>query len=366
MQIDSLAIHQFRNIDDAEVHFGEGFNVFFGDNGEGKSNLLEALFFSCSLRSFRTHRAQELIALNKQEAVVAARATSQNIQRFFKTEISPQKKRCSVDGKAVRNFKKHALEFIMVFFGPDDLWIMKGPPSGRRHFLDRSILNIYPGYEKLKKEYEKVLKHRNSLLKDQEKGLPDMALLDVLDQQLVVFGDKIIDLRQKYLDKNRQILAENSASILGKEHLVESFYETKEVDGSYKKNGEKLGEKIKESRHKDLARRQTTIGPHKDDLIFYLDGQKAFGYASQGQLRSVILSWKMTEIEFIRNTVDASPILLLDDVSSELDTGKNTNLFGVLNEKGHQCFITTTDKNHVKITQNRCDFSVVSGKIKPL
>ena len=364
--VQSISLLNFRNINRLTVDFSEGFNVFSGGNGQGKTNILEALFFSCSLRSFRTSKIKDLISFDCESAQLDVFVHSRDIQRSFKTQITGTKKVCQVDGKNVRNLKKYALDSIMVFFGPDDLWLMKGSPQQRRDFLDRSILNVYPDFEKLKKEYNKVLKQRNALLREQEINSDFELILDVLDQQLVLFGQKIIDLRVKYIEKNRVKFQSNTRSILGKQFEVQCFYEAKQLDSSFDDQDLNLESKISESRKNDIVRRQTLLGPHRDDLIFYMNGQNAHHYSSQGQLRSMVLAWKMTEIEFIEKTVECSPVLLLDDVSSELDTQKNSNLFDVLNEKGLQCFISTTDKNHVKLIENRCDFKVDEGAFTPL
>jgi DNA replication and repair protein RecF len=239
-------------------------------------------------------------------------------------------------------------------FAPEDLRLPKGPPSGRRRFMDRAIWNAQPLYLAEAQTYERVLKSRNALLRDG--GPPD--LLEVYDQQLARAAVAIVTRRRALIDelgpRVRDAFERVTQTGIALSISHETALDVSDIEYSIK-------QKLIAERRKDLARGATSSGPHVDDLELFLDGKPARLYASQGQLRAIVLALKIAEIEFLHMKLGDAPVLLLDDVSSELDATRNAQLFDFLKSVQCQAFITTTHRAHVLLTEERVDFQVVGG-----
>ncbi len=364
MKIESIVIRNVRNLRDVHLRPPAKFNVFVGDNGQGKTNLLETIYLVSSLRSFRASRLSEMVAIGEQQADVQALVQYQGLTRHYQVQIDDGRRKALIDGKAVRPVTKYFGDFNVVVFTPDDLHIPRGTPGERRRFLDRAVFNRDASYLATVGDYEKVLRSRNHVLKEiagkvrttqNQNSL--LAMLDVFDEQLVIIGSKIVNDRNSYLRELIPILCKSFEAITRNGLQVECSYQTECT------TVEQFASAMAASRARDIARQSTSVGPHRDDLTFSLDGHRAGEYASQGQLRAIVLAWKAAEIELITETRQQTPILLLDDVSSELDASRNSYLFEYLCNTAGQCFITTTDDKHVLLHENRADFRVASGEI---
>jgi DNA replication and repair protein RecF len=288
------------------------------------------------------------------EGRVRARVDKLGTQRLLEVALRPGHKTARVDGKAARATQYFG-GFNVVLFSPEDLRLPKGPPSGRRRFLDRAVFNAQPGYLAEAQTYERVLRSRNAVLR--EGGRED--LLQVYDAQLAQAAVPLVSRR-------RAFVAELSPFV---RRAFERVTQTGlELQISYQSMlGEdvvaELTARLVAERRRDLARGATSSGPHTDELELVLDGRAAAAFASQGQLRAIVLAMKIAEIEYLAERLGDAPVLLLDDVSSELDPTRNEQLFAFLKTVRCQAFITTTRPTHVLLTEERKDFRIVTGQI---
>jgi DNA replication and repair protein RecF len=363
VKIESIAIRRIRNLRDVLIKPPAKFNVFTGDNGQGKTNLLETVYLVSALRSFRASKLSEMTEIGQQTAEVEAIVEVDSLRRHYQVQIEDGRRKATIDGKAVRPVSRYFGDFNVVVFTPDDLYVPRNSPGERRKFLDRAVFNRDASYLATVTDYDKVLRSRNQVLKDLANNGSRFggagAMLDVYDDQLVKIGIKIINDRRRYIDELLPIIQSSFESITRNGLHVGCAYQTACTDEAT------FAALISEQRSKDIARQSTSTGPHRDDLLLTLDGNKAAEYASQGQLRAIVLAWKSAEIALITATRQQTPILLLDDVSSELDALRNSYLFDHLCGTAGQCFITTTDKKHVQIQTDRADFQVLGGTISP-
>ena len=331
------------------------FNVLSGDNGQGKTNVLEAIYLLGTLRSFRAGKTEEMVRFGAAQALVRARVEKLGTQRMLEVALAPGHKHGRVDGKGARA-SDYFGGFNVVLFAPEDLRLPKGPPAGRRRFLDRAVWNAHPAYLAEVQTYEKVLRSRNAVLRD---GGP-AEMLEVYDEQLARAAVAIVTRRRTLAEELGPRVRAAFERVTQTGLLLGIAYETALEITNIEHS---LREKLIKDRRKDLARGATSSGPHVDDLTLVLDGKPARLYASQGQLRAIVLALKIAEIEFLREKLGDSPVLLLDDVSSELDPTRNAQLFDFLKSVPCQAFITTTHRSHVLLAEERLDFQVVGGGV---
>jgi DNA replication and repair protein RecF len=267
-----------------------------------------------------------------------------------------------LDGKAVRPLSRYFGGFNVVVFTPEDLGLPRGSPGDRRRFLDRSVFNLHPGYLALAGDYDKLLKQRNTTLRNhvRDGNAKLLDLLDVYDEQLAELGVAIVQARRAFLDAIRPALEESFSAITRTGKRAGATYDSRA--GTEPTATSLLG-LLREGRSRDLATGMTHVGPHRDDLVFELDGHVAGSFASQGQLRAILLAWKAAELAVITRAHGEPPILLLDDVSSELDATRNEYLFELLASAASQCFITTTHSGHVLLARDRADYRIENGRI---
>jgi DNA replication and repair protein RecF len=357
VRIHALEARQFRNLAEVLIEPHPRFNVLWGDNGQGKTNLLEAIYLLGTLRSFRAARTEEMVRFGAERATARARVEKLGTQRLLEVQLSPGHKTARVDGKGARATDYFG-GFNVVLFAPEDLRLPKGPPSGRRRFIDRAIWNAHPAYLGEVQTYEKVLKSRNAVLRDG--GPAAGAMLEVYDEQLARAAVAIVTRRRALVDELRPRVQAAFERVTQTGLALEVSYETSlmgDIEAA-------LLARLSAERRRDLARGATSSGPHVDDLGLVLDGKEARSYASQGQLRAIVLALKIAEIEFLRATLGDAPVLLLDDVSSELDPTRNAQLFDFLQSVPCQAFITTTHSGHVLLARDRQDFRVVAGAVE--
>jgi len=366
MRVGAVELREFRNLQPTVLEPGPAFNVIVGDNGQGKTNLLEAIYLAGTLRSFRTHHTQELIAHGATQALVRARVTRSGLDRLYEITLGGKRKETKLDGKTPRSLADYFGDFNVVLFAPEDLRVPRGSPQGRRRFLDRSVFNWQPAFLADAQRYARALKARHLLLRGDRL---DDALLSAYDDELVRSGARILRARRGYLAELGPLFAHAWERITqtGDAHNATLAYEGDDVLATAgDQPGEleaRLGERLAATRAKDRARRQTSVGPHADDVVFTLAGRPAKAFASQGQLRALVLAWKTAEMQLLRARQGDSPVLLLDDVSSELDATRNQFLFDFLARIECQCFVTTTHKKHVRASGNVKYYQVLAGSV---
>jgi DNA replication and repair protein RecF len=363
VRIQLLTAHGVRNLQQLQLEPRERFNVFVGDNGQGKTNLLEAIYAVSALRSFRTSKLADMIAFGAQEARIGARVLKDELVRVYELTVAPAGRRVLLDGKAARPLSRYFGGFNVVVFTPEDLQLPRGAPGDRRRFLDRAVFNAKPEYLGAVQDYEKVLKQRNTILKMHGQGamtLPRVEeMLAIYDLQLADHGSAIANARAALVEEIRVELAQAFTAITHGERKASARYVSKTAGATV----DEILAHHKAGRAKDLATQSTQFGPHRDDLAFELDERDAGLFASQGQLRAIMLAWKTAELAVLARTHGDQPILLLDDVSSELDPARNAFLFEHLALQAGQVFITTTHEGHVLLTRDRADYRIQNSQI---
>jgi DNA replication and repair protein RecF len=359
----ALQLHGVRNLAPMVLEPTPRFNVFVGDNGQGKTNLLESIYVLGALRSFRTQKLAELIGFGRDKALLEARIERGELERRYQVEIVPRARTARIDGKSVRPLARWFGGFNVVLFAPEDLAVPRGSPRERRRFLDRAVFHREPGFLEVARDHEKVLRSRNALLRAAEGRLPprQVELLAVYDEQLARMGAALVRARLAFLDALRPRFAGAFEAITGTGLAADLAYRSEVEPGDGLE--QRLAAGLAASRARDLARGTTSVGPHHDDLEFRLAGEAASAYASQGQLRALVLAWKTAEMDLLEAAHGDPPVLLLDDVSSELDPTRNAYLFEFLRKRPGQCFITTTHSRHVLLTTERVDFRVANGHV---
>lgn len=365
MLIEALSAADFRNIAKAHIEPHPRFNIFAGKNGQGKTNLLEAIYLLSAVKSFRPQTNRDLIRFGAESARLEARVERGGSQRIVSLEIGERGKKVFLNENPVRNLQDFFGTINIVIFGPDDVLLLKGSPSGRRRFLDRAIFNGYPGYAYVTSQFDDVLKQRNALLKD---GRIDAVLLSTYDEQFIQYGAEIVERRLSFLSDFRELLVATFAEIFDADLEPTLSYGSKWLDDgvtdrrAIEKN---LERELDRTRNEERDRRHTVVGPHRDDLETFLDGKDVKSFGSQGQHRGFVLALKIAEIRFLESRFHFAPILLLDDVSSELDRDRNRFLFEFLKSRMEgQVFITTTHRDHILLDEELKSFSVWGGEIE--
>jgi DNA replication and repair protein RecF len=354
LRIERLTAEGVRNLQPVLLEPAERFNVFVGDNGQGKTNLLEAIYVVAALRSFRTSKLSELIAFGREGAAIGARVSKDELRRVYEVELAPGSRKVRLDGKPTRPLSRYFGAFNVVVFTPEDLALPRGSPGDRRRFLDRAVFNLRPDYLALAQDYEKVLKQRNAVLRADPVRV---EMLDVYDEQLAQLGVQVAEARRIFVDKLAPLLSTAFDAIARTGRIAGARYVTQTA------SADALLAQLRAGRPRDLATQSTHSGPHRDDVALELDGKDAGSFASQGQLRAIMLAWKTAELSLLGTALGDAPILLLDDVSSELDPSRNAYLFEHLAQQAGQCFITTTHESHVLLARERADYRIRNGQI---
>ena len=379
MYISEIELFRFRNLEQQRIQFAPGLTVIVGKNGHGKTSLLEAIYLLSQPRSFRGARARELprwsglpVDSPGQPAAADFCRVAANVETAAGLvevgyEIQNGERAVFVNGKPVTRLGSFLGQVTTVEFTPDELSLLKGPPANRRQFLDRTLAMIKPGYIEQLVSYNRAVKNRNKVLATLfSKG--DAAVEQQLgpwDEALISYGQTVVEARKELtaalLNPFRQAHAGLTASVETKpenhgatgEESVALVYRSSFLKGAELKSPDEIRLQLHEARERDLKYRSTSIGAHHDDLVVYLrnpeDSEKEFGRevahggASQGQIRTAALSLKVASAGLITVRTGDPPILLLDDVESELDEQRRHNLYGLILELGHQVFVTTTD-----------------------
>jgi DNA replication and repair protein RecF len=341
----NISLQQYRNYEQLRLDSFGDVNLLIGPNAQGKTNLLEAIFVLALTKSHRTSKDRELIAFDQSSAHLAANIEKKYGPLLLELTLSPQGKKAKINGLEQRKLSGFIGSLNVVMFAPEDLEIVKGTPGIRRRFLDMEIGQVQPSYLFHLQQYQKILLQRNNFLK-QLWGKDDtqQGLLDIWNEQLVEHGVKIIRKRKEFIIKLQKWAESIHHGITnGSEDLqlryVPSFGEVTEQDEAVLL--EQFMIKLRQLKEQEIRRGMTLAGPHRDDLTFFINGKEVNTYGSQGQQRTTALSLKLAEIELIKEEIGEYPVLLLDDVLSELDSYRQTQLIETFQSKV-QTFITAT------------------------
>ena len=345
MRLASLTLENYRNIAAASLVPGPELTVICGNNGQGKTNLLEAVWLLTGGKSFRSGKDIELIRRDAPFAALEAVTVGDNgkenqIRLTVGAAGTERPGRYAVwNGAAPKRASSLAGSFPAVVFDPGHLSLVKGPPDGRRRFLDAALCQLYPGYLTLYRRYVRILQQKNSLLRRAPAGLErplreKLDLLEVLNEELAACGEEVQARRRAYLDLLAPMAAENYRELSRGAEQLAICYEAQFEPGG-------LAGLLAARRDEEVRAGQSLCGPHREDLSFTLDGQPARSFASQGQQRSAVLSLKMAEADASAQITGERPVLLLDDVLSELDEGRRAYLLTRMRER--QTFVTSCD-----------------------
>lgn len=365
MHIEFLSLENFRNLSPLNLKFSSKRVFIQGDNGQGKTNLLEAIFFCATGKSFRRATHQQIIHHQANGLQLSARVERKTINHNIEITLAPKKRSIQVDGKGIKRTSSLFELLNVVAFFPDDLRIVKGSPEERRRFLDRFVANRTPAFVDAASQYTKLLTSRNALLKNSPRI--DPILLETYDDGLIEHGVVMHRARLDALESLRPFAAKHVEAILGpgsdlRVAIQSGFGE----HTSQEPLSDVFKAALRASFPKDRARGITSVGPHRADLDIFLGELEARHYASQGQQRAIVLSMKLGEVELLKEHLSAAPILLLDDVSSELDTRRTAQLFELISQVGGQVFITTTGAaNLPKTAEDQC-LVVEDGRVSQL
>ena len=356
MYIESLKLKNYRNIELLEIKPDKKTSVLFGDNAQGKTNILESVYYCATGRSHRTGSDKELVMFDKEAAFVRL-CVRDDYGRLDRIDISIKsngKKGIGINGIAVKRIGELLGTFNVVIFCPENLQLIKAGPGERRRFMDMEMCQIDKLYYYNLKQYYKILKQRNNLLKKIKQ--PDDTL-DIWDLQLAEYGSQLIKQRSGFIEKISDIASKLHSKITADKENLRLEYKPNVAEKNFYK-------KLVQNREKDIFYGNTSVGVHKDDVVFYVNDINAREYGSQGQQRTACLSVKMAEIELIKQEKNHYPVLLLDDVLSELDKSRQQYLIN--NIADVQTIVTSTgiDENIRSICKDGSIFFVKNGTVE--
>lgn len=334
MIIKSIELAEYRNYDFLTLQFDKGTNILFGDNAQGKTNILEAIYVAATTKSHKGSKDKEIIKFDSEEAHIRTYIEKEGVETKIDMHLRKSKsKGIAIDGQKIKKAADLLGLCNVVFFSPEDLSIIKNGPAERRRFVDMELCQLDNFYLYNLNHYNKIVNQRNVLLKDMymNPGLRDT--LSIWDSQLVSFGSKIIERRKLFVEQLNEIIYEIHKKLSGGKEELEIRYEPEVSIEDFEK-------KLIYNQERDIRSKMTNVGPHRDDFSFYVNGVDIRKYGSQGQQRTAALSLKLAEIELVKKITKDSPILLLDDVLSELDSNRQNYLLNSIGDI--QTIITCT------------------------
>lgn len=326
MVIKSLELADFRNYERLEISFDKGTNILYGDNAQGKTNILEAIYVSATTKSHKGSKDKEIINFDKEESHIRTYLLKENEEIRVDMHLRKNKsKGIAIDGQKIKKAADLMGLLNVVFFSPEDLSIIKNGPAERRRFADMELCQLDHFYIYNLNHYNKIINQRNKLLKDMYFNPELKETLNIWDSQLVSFGSKIIERRQQFTGQLCEIIYDIHKKLSGgKEELIIK-YEPDVLTDDFEKM-------MKINQERDIKLKQTTTGPHRDDFSFIINGIDIRKYGSQGQQRTAALSLKLSEIELVKKISKDNPVLLLDDVLSELDSNRQNYLLNSIGD----------------------------------
>ncbi len=362
MKLQKLSLAFFRNLQHVEILPGSRFNIIHGRNAQGKTNLLESIYLLGTMKSFRLAKNAEMVTWGSPCGHVEGVVEREGITREISLIVDKTGKRVRLDSKPVAKLADFFGSLNVVVFSPEDIAMVKGMPDGRRKYLDRAVFSGDASYLFYYHEYFRTLRQRNTLLRN-----GDDDGLAVWSEKLVETGARLVASRLAYLKEIQPFLRYFYGAIAGRGENAALAYQPHLTAGF--EPGEdgraKLAAALANSAAEEKRNGTTVVGPHRDDVDFLLNGKVLKRHASQGEQRSFVLALKMAEIEFIQKRHGAPPVLLLDDMTSELDRVRNKNLLEFLEKMDMQVFITTTAPENVQldVRDNNRTFQVEAGKV---
>ena len=358
MVVKQIELQNFRNYNTLCLPLHGGINILYGDNAQGKTNILEAIYLCATTKSHKGSKEKELIRLGESEAHIRMKLEKGSIPHRIDMHLKKSKaKGVAIDGISIRKSAELFGMLHVVFFSPEDLSMIKNGPAERRRFLDLELCQLNKLYLHYLAEYNKALNQRNTLLKQIGFKRELLDTIDIWDSKLLEYGEQIISCRTMFVVKLNEILPHIHNKLSGgRERLILKYEPNVEQ--------ELFAARLLEQRERDIVTKMTNCGPHRDDIRFFIGGEDIKRYGSQGQQRTAALSLKLAELELVRETIKEKPVLLLDDVLSELDRTRQIQLLNSIEDlqtiitcTGLEEFVDDREKyNHI--------YHVINGTVK--
>lgn len=357
MIIESIELKNYRNYDELHMEFSPGTNILYGNNAQGKTNILEAVYVCCTTKSHRGSKDRDMIHFHEDESHIKLNIRKNDVPYRIDMHLKKNKaKGVAINGVPIRKASELFGIVNVVFFSPEDLNLIKNGPAERRKFIDLELCQLNRLYVHSLVSYNRILMQRNKLLKELMFKPEYEETLDIYDMQLVQFGREIIRYRLDFIARLNEIIFDIHFNLSGeKEHLKIIYDPDVETDC--------FEQQLRKSRQQDIKQKTTLTGPHRDDIGFFIDEIDIRKFGSQGQQRTAALSLKLAEIELVKKIVKDYPILLLDDVLSELDGNRQNHLLSAINHI--QTMITCTGLEDFVNNRFQMDrlFQVVEGTV---
>ena len=353
MWINSIKINNFRNYKLEKINLEKNINIFYGENAQGKTNIIEAIFLCSMGKSFRAKKDKEMILLSKENASVEIEYKKLDRDGKIKIELN-NKKNVYINGIKIKKLSELLGNINIVIFTPDDINILKGGPQNRRRFLDIMISQLKPNYMYNLNLYLKTLEQRNNYLRQIKEEYKKEELLDIWDEKLSEYAINIYNYRKEFLEKINKKIKNIHQEITDNKEEIEIEYLSECI------NKEEYLKLLKGRRKLDIIKGFTTKGVHRDDFVIYINKKRLDIFGSQGQHRTAILSLKLSELNIIEEEIGEKPILLLDDFMSELDEKRRNHFLEKINDT--QVIITCTDKINIE-NKNILIYNVKEGKV---
>lgn len=374
MRLLSLELTRWRNLAACVVEPGPSINVFHGDNAQGKTNLIEGIFYVATLRTFRPGHRSGLTRWGEPGFRLRAKAAVEDRTVTFEVRLADGGRQLQVDGARVDSTDAYFGGFNVVLFTPEHLALVRGEPAGRRSFVDRALFNVDADQLQVVRRYNRVLRERNALLKRSSSMVVDPVLLDALDRQLAQAGSELVVRRLELLEELAPGLNRVHDELTDGGKTLRLGYRarglTEVVNRSQPGRDEGawcalLMDALAGRRSDDLRRGFTGVGPHADDVNLLLEDRPARLVASQGEARTIVLALKLAEVLWIHDRRTEPPVLLLDDMGSELDGNRRQVLFDYIGRMQCQTFVTTVDSRWVMDGENNKYFQIIEGEVHP-
>ena len=334
MKIKSLKLKNYRNYNLLKLDFDDAANIFYGDNAQGKTNILEAVYLSGTTKSHRGAKDKDLIRFGEEESHIEAIVEKNGIEYRLDMHLKKNSpKGIAINKMPIRKASELFGIINLVFFSPEDLNIIKNGPSERRRFVDMELSQLDKVYLSDLYNYNKIVNQRNHLLKGMGTGSDHADTLDIWDLQLIRYGNKIIERRKEFIQQVNKMISSIHKKLTGSREDIQVIYEPS--NGSLT-----LDQALRKNRDRDMRIKSTSVGPHRDDVCFMVGDLDIRRFGSQGQQRTAALSLKLSEIELVKQAISDTPVLLLDDVLSELDKHRQNYLLDSINDI--QTLITCT------------------------
>lgn len=371
MTFQNLQLRNFRNFTELDIQLHPHFNFIFGKNAQGKTNLIEALFYLSGLKSFRATNKEELIQNGKGFSKIETCLQQEDLTWNISITLTPQNKQILVNGKRPQKYRDYFELIPAILFEPRHIYLFRDTPSERRIDLDRSLSLTDATYLDLLQDYKQVISHKNKILKE---GVGYNLIEEIWNEKLIDLGSQIIFKRLQWFDEIKTFLTDEYRALSGTKENFSLAYHSKIFSGleyeSVERNliREKLKSVLKDYWQEEVRRRESLIGPHRDDFCGLLNERNLSRFASQGENRSAVIALKLAQLKLFEKKFEKTPIFLLDDVASELDENRVSYLFSYLRDKAAQVFLTTTENDliHKEYQGRSYIFLIEEGTISML